>query len=494
MSKAVEEHSSVRLANTPSDVGTLFHVSAEDQRRRQHGGTGGAILGNALDALGANRMRSFLTMLGVIIGVSAVIAIVTLTQGVNENVSQRFASLGTNTITILPGTTSSSGARNAAGSSQTLTEGDAQAITQLPHMANVSPVLNVNAQVIYGDQNWSTSVRGVYPEYQDIQNWQMAEGTWFSSETEQLGTPQAVLGDTVVQNLFTNGVTDPIGQDIRINNSIFRVVGVLQAKGTQGASNSDDVIFVPFSAAQRRLRPGQYVNQIQIQVDTIDNMDQAQLAIDTLLRTRHHLSGPDPALTQTSNTARTPALSLGGGGNGGQFRQGQGNRGGSSSTNRSTTRQQTGVAVPNDFQILNVNQLIQTAQQNSAVLTVLLIGIAAISLTVGGIGIMNIMLVSVTERTREIGVLLAVGARQRDVRNQFLLEALMLSIIGGVIGIIFGELGGFALTVGLGFPFILSMMPVVVAFSVSALIGIFFGLYPAVRASRLDPIVALQRQ
>ena len=425
MSKAVEEYSGARLTSASSDMGMLFRVSAEEQRRRQQGGTGSAILGNALDALGANRMRSFLTMLGVIIGVSAVIAIVTLTQGVNENVSQRFASLGTNTITILPGTTSGGGVRTAAGSSQTLTEGDAQAITQLPHIANVSPVLNVNAQILYGDQNWSTSVRGVYPEYQNIQNWQLAEGDWFSTEAEQMGMPQAVLGDTVVQNLFSNGITDPVGQNIQINSSVFQVVGVLQAKGTQGASNTDDVIFVPFSAAQRRLKPSQYVSQIQVQVDTVDNMTQAQFAIDTLLRKRHRLSGPDPALTQTTTTSRTASLNLGGGGNGGQFRGGQGGGTTASSKTRTGTRSQSSAAMPNDFQILNVNQLIQTAQQNSAVLTVLLIGISAISLTIGGIGIMNIMLVSVTERTREIGVLLAIGARQRDVRNQFLLEALV---------------------------------------------------------------------
>ena len=503
-----------RTLQTASQRTSVF--SYEDkwqhwQPARQPASVSGAIFGSALEALQANRVRSFLTMLGMIIGVSAVIAVITLTQGVDQSVNERFASLGTNVLTISPGASSGGGVRSAAGSQQTLTLEDAQAVAQLPHVANMSPVLNANGQVIYNDQNWNTGIRGVYPAYQVIQNWQIASGTWFSDSDEQMALPVAVLGQTVVANLFPDS-TDPIGQTIRINSALFRIVGVLQPKGSQGAANADDVIFVPFSAARERLTPTTYVNQIQVQVDDQANATQTQIDIMRLLRSRHHLLGPDPALTAQGNalapTQNRSNLSsgLGGGGGNGGYRGGNGGAGasnggagGSSSTNTgsgqrttSRSRAQRTALVPDDFQVFNQNQLIATAQQNSAELTVLLIGIAAISLTTGGIGIMNIMLVSVTERIREIGLRMALGARQGDIRNQFLLEALVLSIVGGIVGIIIGVLGGIALTLGLGFPFVLSAIPIAVAFSVSALVGIAFGFYPAVRASRLDPIIALQ--
>jgi len=454
-------------------------------------------------------------MLGMIIGVSAVIAVMTLTQGVNASVNQRFASLGTNTLTISPGASSSRGASGAAGSIQTLTLADAQALEQIPHVAYISPVLNTNGQVIYNDQNTNTSIRGVYPDYQSIQNWQIAEGSWFTDADEQMATPVAILGQTTVANLFPTGI-DPINQTIRINNSLFKIVGVLQSKGSQGPANQDDTILVPFSAANQRLVPSTYVNQIQIQVDDQSNIAQVQTSITTLLRTRHHLAGPDPSLTQNSQNRNNLASGLGTGGGNGNFRGGGGGPGGGggggasggtgrsggatgntatgqqSPANSSRRTTQRTASVPNDFQVFSANQLVSTAQQSSSELTVLLIGIAAISLTTGGIGIMNIMLVSVTERTREIGLRMAIGARQHDVRNQFLMEALILSFVGGMIGIIIGILGGIALTLGMGFPFVFSPIPIVVAFSVSALVGVAFGFYPAVRASRLDPIVALR--
>jgi ABC-type antimicrobial peptide transport system permease subunit len=500
------------------------------RERPGHGISNAATFDSALDALRANHVRSLLTMLGVIIGVSAVIAVVTLTQGVNQSVNDRFAGLGTNVLTISPGTTSSAGARSAAGSSQTLTTADADALMQVPSVIAISPVVNATEQLVYADQNWNTRVSGVYPAYQTIQNWQLAEGDWFSDQDEQMGLPVAVLGQTVAQNLFPTGGPDPMGQTIRVGTSLFRVVGVLQTKGAQGNANADDVVFVPFSAAKERLNPSPYVSQIQVQIDSINDVAQAQLDITALLRTRHHLRGTDPALQSQNRTGQRSSL-FGGGGNGGAgqggnggarqggngnggFGQGgggnggagQGGGGGGNSRNggsgqggsqqgggtgsRSTSRTVTNP--PNDFQVFNVNQLVQTAQQNSAILTVLLIGIAAISLAVGGIGIMNIMLVSVSERTREIGVRMAVGARRRDVRNQFLMEAIMLSVVGGVIGILIGLGGGFVLTVGLGVPFVLSVIPALIAFSVSAAVGIVFGLYPAIRASKLDPIVALR--
>jgi putative ABC transport system permease protein len=422
----------------------------------RHGVKIDAILSSALDALQANRMRSFLTMLGVIIGVSAVIAVVSLTQGVNQSVSQRFASLGTNVITISPGAASTEGARSAAGSQQTLTMSDAQAVAQVGHVVAMTPILTTSGQVVSGSQNWNTSIRGVYPNYQTIQSWQIAEGSWFSEGDEQASAPVAVLGQTVVQNLFSSTGTDPIGETVLINNQAFRVVGTLQSKGSQGFANAEDVILVPFSAANERLKPSPEFG------------------------------------------GGNPLRGLGGGGGGGRGFGGNGTPNGGQQTGRATTPSANsslrGASQANDFQVFSGNQLVQTAQQNTSELAILLIGIAAVSLSVGGIGIMNIMLVSVAERTREIGVRMAIGARQRDIRNQFLLEALMLSVIGGIIGIVVGLLGGFGLTTGLGFPFVFSIIAVALAFGVSAIIGISFGLYPAVRAAKLDPIVALRTE
>jgi macrolide transport system ATP-binding/permease protein len=477
-----------------------------------------AILGSALEALQANRMRSFLTMLGVIIGVSAVIAVVSLTQGVNQSVSARFASLGTNVITISPGAASTNGARSAAGTEQTLTLADAQAVAQVDHVVDITPILTTSGQIVYGSQNWNTSVRGVYPSYQTIQSWQIDEGSWFTEQDEQTSAPVAVLGQTVVQNLFTTTGTDPIGETILINNQAFKVVGTLQAKGTQGFANVDDAIFVPFSAASERLKPSPiYVDQIQVQVDDVNNVALVEQNITTLLRTRHHLSGPATSSSAQQFGGGNPLRGLGGGGGGfGGGGNGGGGRGfggggtgggGLGGGGNTTGGQRTGgpttsgsgsalsrTSQASDFQVFSGNQLVQTAQQNTAELAILLIGIAAVSLSIGGIGIMNIMLVSVAERTREIGIRMAIGARQRDIRNQFLLEALMLSVIGGIIGIIVGLVGGYALTQGLGFPFVFSVIAVAIAFGVSAAVGISFGLYPAVRAAKLDPIVALRTE
>ncbi len=482
-----------------------------------------AILGSALEALQANRMRSFLTMLGVIIGVSAVIAVVSLTEGVNQSVSARFASLGTNVITISPGAASTNGARSAAGTEQTLTLADAQAVAQVDHVVDMTPVLTTSGQIVYGSQNWNTTVRGVYPSYQTIQSWQIDEGSWFTDQDEQTSAPVAVLGQTVVQNLFTTTGTDPIGETILINNQAFKVVGTLQAKGTQGFANVDDAIFVPYSAGNERLKPSPiYVDQIQVQVDDVNNVALVEQNITTLLRTRHHLSGPATSASGQQFGAGNPLRGLGGGGGGGGFGGGGnggggrgfggggtgggggagfgggGNTTGGQRTGGATTTGSgsatRGTAQASDFQVFSGNQLVQTAQQNTAELAILLIGIAAVSLSIGGIGIMNIMLVSVAERTREIGIRMAIGARQRDIRNQFLLEALMLSIIGGIIGIVVGLLGGYALTQGLGFPFVFSIIAVAIAFGVSAIVGISFGLYPAVRAAKLDPIVALRTE
>jgi macrolide transport system ATP-binding/permease protein len=513
--KEIAAETPVTKVKVPPTRQTPKPAFAQDRwpSQRRGGMTTDALFSSALEALQANRTRSFLTILGVIIGVSAVIAVVTLAQGVSQSVSQRFASLGTNVITIFPGAASTGGAREGAGSAPTLTWGDAQALAQVPDEVNISPILSVSGQVVYEDQNWNTSIRGVYPNYQAIQNWQIAEGSWFDDQAEQSYAPVAVLGQTVVQNLFSAGANDPIGQTIRINGQLFRVIGTLQAKGSQGGpSNADDVIFVPLSTASERLKPSPiYVDQIQLQVDNPNNVTQVQQAITTLLRQRHHLRGPDPSQGQQNGGFGGGNLAGGlggggrgfGGGGGGGGRGFGGGGGGGSTTggqrNGGATTPGNGasfnrVSDPNDFQVFSGNQLVQTAQQNTAELTVLLIGIAAISLFIGGIGIMNIMLVSVSERTREIGIRMAIGARQSDVRNQFLLEALVLSVLGGLIGILLGFVAGFALTKGLGFPFGFSPMAVALAFSVSAVVGICFGFYPAVRAAKLDPIIALRTE
>lgn len=409
-------------------------------RSFKRGGMLGANFSSALEALWANRLRSLLTSLGIFIGVAAVIAALTLTQGASALINSRISSLGTNTIIISPGSSSNRGAFGVSGSTQSLTPGDAAALVGIPHIVGVSPILSVSDQVVYGNQNWNTRIQGVSTAFQSIQSWDMAEGTWFSGNDDIAGRPVALLGQTVAHSLFDTSGADPIGAQIRIRNQIFTVTGVLQSKG--GSSTQDDIVFVPFLAAATRLKNTTYVDQIQVQVDSQDNIDTVQQGITTVLEHRH----------------RIPSGS------------------------------------PDDFQSISSSQLLQTAAQFSQTLTVLLVGIAGISLTVGGIGIMNIMIVSVTERTREIGIRMSIGARRKDIRNQFLIEALTLSLLGGVIGMLLGLLIGFGVTKATGLPFVVTINSIAIPFLVSAAIGVTFGLYPAVRASRLDPIVALRSE
>jgi putative ABC transport system permease protein len=409
---------------------------------RSFRGTARANLRSAFEALWANRLRSLLTALGVIVGVAAVIGAVTLTQSTSALINSRIAGLGTNTLIISPGAARSGGAFSAAGTRQSLTVADANAVTSVPHITGVSPVITTSAQVVYNGQNWNTRATGVYPAYQRIGNWQLAQGSWFNSTDEAQGTPVAVLGQTVEQNLFAVATADPVGQTILINGQAFTVAGVLKAKGSSVGGNQDDVIFVPFSAAQTRLHNTQYVSQITAQVDDASNVTTAEQSVTTLLSQRHNLAAGANA----------------------------------------------------DFTVRSSDQLVQTAQTFTQTLTFLLVGIAAISLVVGGIGIMNIMLVSVTERTREIGIRMAIGARRADIRNQFLIEALTLSVAGGLLGIIVGLALGLGLVLAVSLPVALNPLPILLAFGVSAGIGVIFGLYPAVRASRLDPIVALRTE
>jgi len=402
----------------------------------------GANFGSALEALWANRMRSLLTALGIFIGVAAVITAFTLTQGASAAINDRINGLGTNLIIIFPGEASKNGAFGAGGIVQSLTGPDASAIEKISHVTSVSPIVTVTEQVIYGNQNWNTRVQGVNTGFQTIQNWQMAEGSWFSTSDQLGGAPVALIGQTVMHNLFDASGVDPIHRTIRVGAQLFRVSGVLQSKGTAGASDQDDVIFVPYTTALTRLRNTTYVDQIQVQVDDSNNINQVQQQITAVLERRHGITN----------------------------------------------------GAPDDFRLLNSNELLQTAQQFTQTLTVLLVGIASISLTVGGIGIMNIMIVSVTERIREIGIRMSVGARRGDIRNQFLIEALTLSLVGGMIGMILGLLLGFGVTYAFGLPFVVSVTSILMPFIVSATIGVVFGLYPAVRASRLDPIVALRSE
>jgi putative ABC transport system permease protein len=401
----------------------------------------GANFGIALEALLTNKLRSLLTGLGIFIGVAAVIAALTLTQGAGAFITNNISSLGLNVITVIPGATTSRGTFGGSGTTQSLTPQDALAIEKkIQHVTAVSPVVSLTAQVIFGKQNWNTRIQGVNTAFQDIQGWQMADGVWFSEVQNAGGLPVALLGQTVAQNLFDATGIEPVGQTIRIRDQEFRVIGVLQAKG--GGFNADDVVFVPFNTALTRLKNTTFVDQIVVQVDSSGNVNQVQQDMKTLLERRHQI----------------PSGGL------------------------------------DDFTAISSTQLLQTAQQFTQILTFLLVGIAGISLTVGGIGIMNIMIVSVTERTREIGIRMSIGARRRDIRNQFLIEALVLSLIGGVIGMLIGFALGFLITNATGLPFVITASSLLLPFVICSIIGIVFGLYPAVRASRLDPIVALRTE
>lgn len=402
----------------------------------------------AFKALMANGSRSFLTMLGVIIGVAAVITAVTQAEGTSANINQRFSSLGTNILTVEPGAPPAFAGKGGGfiqelggSKSSTLTLSDAQALTTLPHVAQASPILQTPAKTIFRNQNGQFPMYGVSIDYQTIHSLQLAEGSWFSQMDDDTRASKIVIGATVAQTLFTPLQVDPIGQTIRFGSAEFQsqpfqVVGVL-------ASTSplvDQNIYAPFNTVEVRVLNSTTADQIEVLVDDASNMTLVQQEITTLLEQRHHI------LSSSKD----------------------------------------------DFWVQSASQLIQNQQASASSLATLLIGIAAVSLTVGGIGIMNIMLVSVTERTREIGIRMAVGARKADVRNQFLIEAVLLSALGGAIGVLFGLFTGFEIVSTSALPFILDPGAILLAVGVAGLTGIIFGLYPAVRAADLDPIVALR--
>ena len=397
----------------------------------------------ALRALMVNKMRSTLTMLGIIIGVGAVIAMIAVGTGAKTRIADQIASMGSNLLIVLSGSSTSGGMRMGAGTVPTLTFDDARAISvEIPSVKYVAPNLSGVAQVVYGNQNWSTIINGATPEIFEIRGWPLAAGRSFSQQDLDGAAKVCILGKTVADNLF--GAIDPVGQIVRIKRVPFTVVGVLVAKGqSTWGQDQDDVIFVPLTAAQKRLFGMQFpgmVRGITVQAREAEGMKDAEKQITDLLRQRHRLSaGQD-----------------------------------------------------NDFSVRNLTEVMSSAEESADVMSRLLGAIASISLIVGGIGIMNIMLVSVTERTREIGIRIAVGAKSRDILLQFLIESLVLSLIGGTLGIGSGIAGTLILSSFTQWPTVFSVNAILLAFLFSGAVGVFFGFYPARKASLLNPIEALR--
>ena len=388
-------------------------------------------------------MRSALTMLGIIIGVGAVITMLAVGTGASKRIAEQISSMGSNLLIILPGATTSGGVRMGAGTQPTLTMGDADAIKrECPSVSDVAPVLNGVAQVIYGHQNWSTGIIGTTPSMLIVRDWPLASGRSFTEQDVKSATKVCLLGQTVVDNLF--GDMNPVGQFIRIKNVPFVVIGVLAPKGQSAqGQDQDDTIYVPVTTAQKKLFGTSFPGMIRIMMvkaKSTEDLAPAERQINELLRQRHHI-GPKQ---------------------------------------------------DNDFTVRNLTQIMQTAEQSTKVMTLLLGAIASVSLLVGGIGIMNIMLVSVTERTREIGIRMAIGAKTWDIRLQFIIEALTLSLIGGVAGIVAGISSSELISALAGWTTIVSPLSILLAFGFSGMVGIFFGFYPAYKASLLDPIDALR--
>jgi len=395
----------------------------------------------ALTALARNKLRTALTALGMIIGVAAVISMVSIGNGARASVESQISSAGTNLIMVMSGSFVQGGARSGAGNTTTLTEADAQSILRdVPGVRYIAPQVNTRAQVVAGNQNWSTSIQGTDVDFPAMRSWLVTSGTFFDTPDVARAAKVAVLGTVVRNNLFGPGA-DPVGETIRIKNEPFRVVGLLASKG-QGAmgQDQDDVIFVPYTTVQKKLLGITYVQQITVSAASAGTSQAISDRIEQLLRTRHRLREDED----------------------------------------------------NDFTIRTMEELSSILTATTTTMTFLLASIAAVSLLVGGIGIMNIMLVSVTERTREIGLRLALGARGRDVLVQFLVEAVALSLVGGLAGVALGAGAAQTLSAVMHWPMVVSPASVGLAFGFSAAIGVFFGFYPARKAAGLDPIDALR--
>lgn len=395
----------------------------------------------AFQALLSNKLRSILTMLGIIIGVGAVIAMISIGMGVREQIQSSIASLGSNMLIVSPGSSSTKGGvRSGAGSNVKLKLEDADAIRDnIKNIDYVSPTVNRAYQIVAGNQNWNTSVQGVMPEVMAIRSLSVGSGTFISAQDINSRNRVAVIGSTVAENLF--GEMNPTGQNIRINNTPYQVIGVLDTKGQSSmGQDQDDIVIVPLTTAQERLIGITHIQSIDIQVATPEAMDQVQAEVENLLRQRHKITA----------------------------------------------------GKEDDFRVRNLTSLMEMMMATTAMITLLLGSIAAISLLVGGIGIMNIMMVSVTERTREIGIRKALGATYLNIMMQFLIESIVIGVIGGLIGIVFGCAAALAISKFGGFNTVITMMPIVLSFGFSVGIGLFFGIYPARKAALLDPIEALR--
>ena len=402
------------------------------------------VLRVAVRALMRNKMRSFLSILGIIFGVAAVISMVAIGEGAKARVEEAFASMGSNLLVVLSGTTSASGAHGGFGSMPTLTWDDLKAIrSEASAVRYASPQLRSNQQVISEDQNWATSVNGVSPEYFLMRTWPTSMGSPISQSDIETGSKVVLLGQTVVDKLFGSNA-DPTGQSVRVQKTPFQIIGVLARKGQSATGQDyDDAVFIPYTTFQAKIQGGLQkfiAGALMVSAVSSEATARAQNQIATLLRDRHHIP----------------------------------------------------IGADDDFSIRNLTEMASAQQEGVKTLTTLLASIAAVSLIVGGIGIMNIMLVSVTERTREIGIRMAVGARPRDVLSQFLVEALALSIAGGIIGILLGLLAANRLAANFGWPILIRIDIILIAVGFSGLVGVVFGLYPAQKASRLDPIEALR--
>jgi putative ABC transport system permease protein len=400
----------------------------------------------ALRALRRNALRSLLTTLGIIIGVAAVIAMVSIGQGASVSVQAKIASLGNNMLVILSGSTTQAGVRTGSSGAPTLTVSDARAILrECPAVRVVTYTRRQVQQIVAGNQNWSTAVNGVTPEYQEVRDWPLAAGRFLSRQDEQSAATTVVLGQTVVDNLFGPG-QNPLDQLVRIKNVPFRVVGILTVKGqTPQGSDQDDIVLIPFSTAERRVLGTQklgVVGTIQASAVSAEAIPEAISQITALLRERHRL------------------------------KRGQ----------------------ANDFTIRNLSDVASAAESTSRTMSILLASVASVSMLVGGIGIMNIMLVSVTERTREIGIRLAVGAKGWHILTQFLMEAIVLSAIGGLCGVVVGVVSARVVSALTGWPMLIPLEAVLLAGGFSGTVGVFFGFYPARKAARLDPIQALRHE
>jgi putative ABC transport system permease protein len=394
----------------------------------------------SLRALRRNKMRSMLTALGIIIGVASVVAMVAVGNGAQARITSQVSALGQNLLSVFAGSRKSGGVNSGLGSASALTLADADAIgREVTDVVAISPEASTTAQAIANGRNWSTTVAGESPDYLKIRDWKLAAGSMFTEREVRSSAKVAVIGSKTANELF--GPLNPVGQTVRVGNIPFVIIGLLESKGAgMGGQNQDDRIIIPYTTAMKRITGEKYLRSINVQIVSSERMEVAQQQITSLLRQRHRLT-----------TGRD-----------------------------------------NDFNIFNQKEIADTVNSISKIITLLLGSIAGISLVVGGIGIMNIMLVSVTERTREIGIRIAVGAQPGDIKLQFLIEAITLSLLGGGIGVLAGIGASRLVAVFADFNAIVSTGSILLAFSVSFAIGVFFGFYPARKAARLDPIEALR--